>query len=65
MERERIPPNLLCDVYDGQVWRDFVDRKFLSEPHNLGLLLNIDWFQPFTYTQYSVGVMYLVILNLP
>ena len=61
----RIPPNLLCDVYDGQVWRNFVDRKFLSEPHNLGLMLNIDWFQPFTHTQYSVGVMYLVILNSP
>ena len=42
-----------------------MDRKFLSEPHNLGLMLNIDWFQPFTHTQYSVGVMYLVILNLP
>ena len=61
----RIPPNLLCDVYDGQVWRDFVDCKFLGEPHNLGLMLNIDWFQPFTHTQCSVGVMYLVILNLP
>ena len=26
--------------------------------------LNLDWFQPFERTQYSVGVIYAVILNL-
>ena len=38
---------------------------FLSEPHHIGLMLNCDWFQPFNQSQYSVGVLYLVILNLP
>ena len=28
-------------------------------------MLNCDWFQPFERTQYSVGVLYAVILNLP
>ncbi len=28
-------------------------------------MLNIDWFQPFTHTIYSVGVIYLTIMNLP
>ena len=28
-------------------------------------MVNIDWFQPFQHTQYSVGVIYLVLLNLP
>ena len=28
-------------------------------------MLNVDWMQPFKHTQYSVGVMYLVLMNLP
>ena len=63
-----IPHHTLADVYDGQVWQDFLTYEgtpFLSNPHNLGLMLNCDWFQPFELTSYSVGVLYLVILNLP
>jgi len=69
MWRDRtIPDGMLADVYDGQVWKDFQTykgRPFLSMPHNIGLLLNCDWFQPFKHSQYSVGVLYLIILNLP
>ena len=36
-----------------------------SLPHNFALTLNVDWFQPFKHTQYSVGAMYVSILNLP
>ena len=28
-------------------------------------MLNLDWFQPFKHTAYSVGVIYLTIMNLP
>ena len=28
-------------------------------------MINVDWFQPFTHVKYSVGVVCLVILNLP
>ena len=59
---------LLSDVYDGSIWKDFVsidDTPFLSQCNNYGLLLNIDWLQPFDHITYSVGVIYLVILNLP
>jgi len=28
-------------------------------------LLNVDWFQPFDHHTYSVGVIYLVLLNFP
>ena len=28
-------------------------------------MLNVDWMQPFEHTPYSVGVMYLVLMNLP
>ena len=63
----KIPTNVMADVYDGQVWKDFATvngRSFLSKPHHLGLVLNCDWFQPFHHTQYRIGVFYLVILNL-
>ncbi len=37
----------------------------LSQPWNLALMMNVDWFQPFKHVQYSVGVIYLTIMNLP
>ena len=60
--------SLLNDIYDGQIWKDFVsydNQPFLSEEFTYGLLLNLDWFQPFKHVQYSVGAIYLSILNLP
>jgi len=60
--------NILGDVYDGAVWKDFNSSKyenFLMTPGNLLLALNTDWFQPFEKTRYSVGVLCLVVLNLP
>ena len=30
-----------------------------------GLLLNVDWIAPYKHTEYHVGVIYIVILNLP
>ena len=33
--------------------------------YGIGLLISVDWFQPFKHVQYSVGVISLVILNLP
>ena len=49
-------------------WKDILvinSLPFLSQPYNLGLLLNVDWFHPFQHSSYSVGVVYIVILNLP
>lgn len=60
--------NVFTDIMDGQVWKDFRfvnNRPFLDAPNNIGLALNIDWFNPFVHTQYSIGVIYLTILNLP
>ena len=28
-------------------------------------MMNIDWFQPFKHTNYSVGAIYMVIMNFP
>ena len=38
---------------------------FFSRKGNFGLILNVDWFQPFKHRTYSVGVIFLAILNLP
>ena len=56
------------DVYDGALWREFqiYNRKpFLSDPFFYGLMLNIDWFRPCKYVEYSIGAIYLTIMNLP
>ena len=61
----------LFDIYDGVVWKEFKDdndelffKKEYADTH-IGLMLNMDWFQPFINSQYSVGVIYAVICNLP
>lgn len=60
--------DLMLDVHDGNVWKSFkyTDNTFyFNNPRNLGVMLNIDWFQPFSNIEHSVGVIYLAILNLP
>lgn len=59
---------MLSDVYDGKIWSDFQNyesQPFLSEPGNFAFMLNMDFFQPYKHVQYSVGAIYLTILNLP
>ena len=64
-----VESNILCDIFDGQMWQHFQydcdGKPFLAEPMNYLLLLNCDWFQLFKHTQYSVGVLYVALGNLP
>ena len=56
------------DVYDGKIWKDFQNygaQSFLSEAGNLALMLNTDFFQPFKHVTYSLGAIYLTVMNLP
>jgi len=57
------------DVYDGQIWKDFMYYKgepFLFKERNYALMMNCDWFQPYKRrNDYSVGVIYLIVMNLP
>jgi hypothetical protein len=56
------------DIYDFALWRDHqtVDGvPFLSVPGNGALQINLDWFQTWDYTEYGVGVMWGVWLNIP
>ena len=60
---------ILADVYDGNLWKEFQTvhgMDFLKKPRNYGFMLNFDFFQPMTRRKdYSVGVFYLATLNLP
>ena len=67
--------NLLCDIYDRDVWKIFKEKPFdensalffrqeKADSH-LGLVLNLDWFQPYSGVTYSIGVVYAAIANLP
>jgi hypothetical protein len=51
--------NILTDIYDGQVWKTFKETSDRNSPNffrpdvadsNLGLMLNLDWFQPYDGT---------------
>ena len=58
------------DVYDGNVWKSFKNWKgskpFLELSRSFGLMLNVDWFQPYKHrNDISIGVIYLVLMNLP
>ena len=66
--RRRKVNNTLDDIYDGQVWKNFMNPgglPFLSLPYNFALTINVDWFQPFKHSTYSLGAIYIAILNLP
>ena len=63
-----IPPGYYGDVFDGQIWNEFgasSNTSFLSSPYCYMLTINVDWFQPFVHTEYSLGAIYLTIQNLP
>ena len=48
---------MMSDVIHGTVWRDFKGAdvtRFMSHERNLALMINVDWFQPFKHSPYSV-----------
>lgn len=61
-------PSLLSDVIHGTVLRGFKGpdgSRFMSHQRNLAPMMNVDWFQPFKHSPYSIGVIYLSSMNLP
>ena len=66
--RVNVPEGTLSDIYDGNMWSDYQyynGKGLLSDALSLGLMINVDWFQPYKHINYSVGAIYVVILNLP
>ena len=59
-----LPCDVMADIYDGDVWKSW-GAWLKNSDYNLGLQLNLDWLEPHKHSQYSLGAIYLVILNLP
>ena len=58
----------MADIYDGAVWQSFMhsnDNELLASRYGIGLAINVDWFQPYSHVPYSVGVIYICVLNFP
>lgn len=49
----------------GKIFNLLMENPSWLLKFNLVFSLNVDWFQPYSHTQSSVGVIYLTILNLP
>ena len=66
-----IDNDMLADIYDGKIWKNFPDTSdntyFTPKTADchLGIMINLDWFQPFESSAYSCGAIYGVICNLP
>ena len=65
---------VITDIYDSEIWKNFPSRLDIPESKfftaetadsHLGIMVNLDWFQPFESSIYSCGAIYRVICNLP
>lgn len=65
--KDKSTSDFLSDITDGRIWKEVVAALSCgTNPTNvLGLLVNVDWFQPYKHVAYSIGVIYAVIVNLP
>jgi hypothetical protein len=59
----------MADIFDGKIWKNFPSESspfFTPETadSHLGIMINLDWFQPFESSVYSCGAIYGVICNL-
>ena len=56
---------VFSEVWDGTTWNTEPWKTYFQNRCNLGLQLNVDWYQPHKRTKHSTGVLFLWILNLP
>ena len=60
--------SVMMDIFDGKVVKEFKDNQgklFFKDKRNIGFMLNFDFFNPYENSQYSLGLIYLVVINLP
>ncbi|GET61144.1 hypothetical protein RIR_v02002761300 [Rhizophagus irregularis DAOM 181602=DAOM 197198] len=61
---------MLADIYDSKIWKTFPDTSDVpfftleTADSHLGIMINLDWFQPFESSVYRCGAIYGVICNL-
>lgn len=59
---------ILRDIQDGYVFKNFKDKdgeNYFVDKRDIGVMMNLDWFNPFENSEYSLGAMYFAFLNLP
>ncbi|CAI2190553.1 17918_t:CDS:2 [Funneliformis geosporum] len=66
---------LITDIYDVEIWKTFSSQidtpdssRFCTSEtadSHLGIMINLDLFQPFDSLAYSCGIIYGIICNLP
>ena len=67
-KKRSMPAGVMADIYDGAVWKSFLrlnQQNFLLDKYTFGLSLNVDWFRPYKHVEYSVGAIYIAVLNYP
>ena len=50
------------------IYKSFADNdvtSFFQDKRNIGEMFNVHWFNLVKRTEYSIGVMYLMVLNIP
>lgn len=60
--------NHLADMCDWEFFKTFKDDSgslFFSDKRNIGAIVILDWFNPFKHQEYSMGILYMVFVNLP
>ena len=58
----------MLDIIDGAFFKEFKDidgNLFFDDERNIGFMMNFDFFDPYENSKYSLGVIYLVVVNLP
>ena len=59
-------PIVMCIMVNyGKIFLTYEGKPLLSEPFMYGIMLNIDWFRLCKHIEYSVGAIYLTVMNLP
>lgn len=54
-----------CDIYDGMVYKQLFNSGFLSNCHNISLIVNIDGVPVFRSSSYSFWPIWIVVNELP
>ena len=63
-----IPVGYLADIFDGRIWKEWKNvngKPSLSAPRNYAFMVSVDWLQPLKHSLYSVGALYMLLMNLP
>lgn len=68
LSKSNFSDGMLTDMQDAEIYKTFLAQdgsNYFSNPYNIGFIMNVDWFQPFKNSEYSLGAIYMAITNLP